>query len=109
MPSGNETIQIIRRPKVDKLSPAPTGEAPEPFDVDNVQVLPRRSLEEGRGWVTVDGWDLWCFTEPEQEILFTDIVKVRGVEYAIEGKPARFDKRGTFKALNIVATRVGSA
>lgn len=107
MPSGNETITIVQKPKVDKLSAPATGEVPE-FDVDNVQVLPRRSFEEGRGWVTIDGWDLWCFTEPETEVMHTDLVRVRGTVYAIEGKPARFDKRGTFKALNIVTKKVGT-
>ncbi len=108
MPSGNETIEIVRRPKVDKLS-TPSSAPPVRFDVDNVQVIPRRSLEEGRGWVTLEGWDLWCFTEPDREILSTDHVVVRGTEYQIDGKPGRFDKRGRFKALNIIATKVVTA
>lgn len=108
MPSGNETVSVVRRAKADKLSPAPTAD-PDGFDLVNCQVVPRRSLEEGRGWVTIEGWDIWCFTEPTREVLASDHIKVRGIEYQIEGKPARFDKRGRFKALNIVAQRIGSS
>lgn len=100
MPKGNETVTVVRQAKVDKLSSAPAGVAPE-FDLEGCQVLPRQSFEEGRGWVNVDGWDVWCFTEPTQEVLYTDQLRVRGDLYQIEGKPARYDKRGRFKALKI--------
>lgn len=108
MPRGNETVTVTRPLKADKLSPTPTG-TPVEFDLTNCQVLPRRSFEDGRGWITIEGWDVWCFTDPGREVLSTDHVKIRGIDYQIEGKPGRFDKRGQFKALNIVAKRVGSS
>ena len=106
MPSGNETVTVIRKPKVDKLSTAAQG-APLEFDLEDCQILPRQAEEDGRGWVTIDGWDIWCFTDPGREVLFSDQVRVRGVVYAVEGRPARYDKRGTFKALLVKAMRAG--
>ena len=107
MASGNEVVTVVRTTKVDKLS-TPAAGPPDEFDLVNCQVLPRRALEEGRGWVSIDGWEVWCFTDPAREVLHTDQVRIRGVLYSVEGKPARFDKRGKFKALSIVAAKAST-
>lgn len=107
MPSGTETVTVIRKPKVDKLTPA-SGTTPEEFDLEGCQLLPRRAQEEGQGWVSVDGWEVWCFKNPGREILFSDQIRIRGDLYSIEGTPSVYDKRGTFKALQVTTKRVGS-
>lgn len=105
MPRGTETVTVVRKPKATKLGPVDST-PPVEFDLEGCQVLPGQTFEQGRGWVTVDGWDVWVLEQPEQEPVSTDHVVVRGETFAIEGRPARFDKRGQFRALQIKARRV---
>lgn len=107
MPSGNETVTVVRKAKVDKLS-STAGAPPVEFDLEGCQVLPRQAEEAGRGWITLDGWDVWCFVDPGREVLYTDQVRIRGDLYSVEGRPAVYDKRGTFKALLVKATKAGA-
>lgn len=107
MAKGNETVTVVRPARVDKLSTAPAGEPPT-FQLENCQLIPRATKEDGGGWVNIGGWEIWCFTEPSQPVLHTDRVVVRGKTLELEGEPARFDKRGRFKALKLTTVAVTS-
>lgn len=99
MPSGVEEIVRIRKAKVDRLKPQPATE-PDERTFGNCQEVPRASYEEGRGWVGIGGYDIYCF-DPECDVTRTDEVRFRGVTYRVDGDPQRFTKRGRFKAVLI--------
>lgn len=99
MPTGVETITRVRKPKVDRLK-TPTVEPVPNEDFTSCQEVPRASQEEGRGWVGIGGFDIYCFDEA-CDVIGTDQVIFRGKTYNVDGEPQRFVKRGRFKAVLI--------
>lgn len=103
---GTRTIKVIRTPRVDRLADPPVGSPPE-HDVEGCVVLPRTSLEEGKGWVVVDG--RMVIAPYGSDILASDQVSVDGVTWDVDGEPGDYEnKRGKPKATILYLKRLGS-
>lgn len=100
---GVDTITVIRKAKVDRLSSAPAGPAPE-HDVTGCAILPRTSFEQGKGWVIVEGRQV--IAPYDADVLATDQVRVEGLVWEVDGEPGRYAKRGKGKACIFYLTRV---
>jgi hypothetical protein len=85
-------------------------------------ILPRQVEEEGRGWVTIEGWDIYILpssrvkpdAEPERayadgDILATDQIRVDGELWQVDGPPAGYDKGTQRKATVVKVKKVGAA
>ena len=103
---GSRTITVIRAPKVDRLSTAPAGAAPE-HDVPGCVVLPRTSHEEDRGWVIVEG--RMIIAPHDSDVLADDKVRVDDVVWDVDGEPGDYEnKRGVGKATIFYLKRLGT-
>lgn len=97
MPTGHETIEIHAAPERDRNGDA-IGPAPAPVTVEGCITWPKRSLEEGRGWVTIDGLDLYLppgVPVPAAE----DQVLARGGTWSVDGEPAVYNEKGAIVSL----------
>lgn len=101
---GSETVIIVPQVVVDRLRPS--GEvADPPRKLEGCHVIPRASTEIGRGFVGIDGFDVYYFgTKPGPAR--TDHLTVRGEEHTIEGTSRDFIIKGRRKALIITTKRV---
>lgn len=97
-----ERITVKPQVKVDRLRDPEGAAAPEPFDVPRCKVWPRSSHEEGKGWITIDGFNV--FTPPGYDIPASALIVLRGETWSVVGNPGVYDK-GTL----ITLKRVGSA
>jgi hypothetical protein len=97
---GDETIHVIRKPKVDKLKPAsgPTEE----FDVDDCFVIPRSSNETEGGWVQLSGYTV--VAPGGTDVRADDQITVRGEVHSVIGKPGLY-RKGRKSYLFITAAR----
>lgn len=103
---GTRTVRVIRKTKVDRLSTAPAGAAPE-HDIEGCAVAPRTSHEEGRGWVIVEG--RMVVAPYGADVLATDQVKVDGETWDVDGAPGDYEtKRGKGKATVFYLKRQGT-
>jgi hypothetical protein len=103
---GSRTIIVVRKPKVDRLSTAPAGAAPE-HPVEGCAVLPRTSHEEERGWVIVEG--RMVIAPYGADVLATDLVRVDGETWEVDGEPGDYEnKRGKGKATILYLKRLGT-
>lgn len=103
---GSRTITVVRKAKVDRLSSAPAGAAPE-HDVVGCVVLPRTSHEEERGWVVVEG--RMIIAPYGADVLATDLVRVDGETWEVDGAPGDYEnKRGKGKATILYLKRQGT-
>lgn len=103
---GSRTIMVVRKAKVDRLSSAPAGDAPE-HPVTGCAVLPRTSHEEERGWVIVEGRTI--IAPYGSDVLATDLVKVDGETWEVDGAPGDYEnKRGKGKATIFYLKRQGA-
>ena len=103
---GSRTITVIRKPRVDRLSSAPTGAAPE-HNVVGCAVLPRTSHEEDRGWVVVEG--RMVIAPYGADVLASDQVSVDGVTWDVDGEPGDYeDKKARGKATIFYLKRLGT-
>lgn len=116
MADGARSLTVIRTPRVDKLSPAPTG-TPLQHAVTKVDILPRQNYEVERGWVSVEGYDVWLRkasrvdgrTYTDGDILGTDTVKLDdGTTWSIDGPPSRYDKGKITKGIKLQLKRYGT-
>jgi hypothetical protein len=119
MATGARTITVIRSPHVDKLAPKPTGEVPE-VDITKVVILPRQNYEVERGWVTVEGWDIYILPTSkvqaddgprrfaDGDILSTDTIRIDGVVWSVDGVPAPYDKGKVRKATKVQVKKYGA-
>jgi len=102
---GSRTITVVRKPKVDRLA-TDTGTATE-HDIEGCAVLPRTSLEEGKGWVIVDGRTV--IAPFGSDVLSGDRVEVDGKIWDVDGEPGDYeDKRGKGKATIFYLKRLGT-
>lgn len=105
MAKGNETITVVRKPRVDKLKP--TSGVEQRFDIEGCIVWPRAAVEEGRGWIQKAGQNV--FAPAGSDIRPDDEVIVRGLRYSVEGIPGDFrSRRGKRKGLLVNLERVGA-
>lgn len=103
---GSRTVRVIRKPKVDRLSDAPAGPAPE-HDIKGCVVMPRTSHEEERGWVIVEG--RMVVAPFKSDVLSTDQVRVDGETWEVDGEPGDYeDKRSRGKATIFYLKRLGT-
>lgn len=103
---GKRTITVVRKPKVDRLSDTPAGEAVE-HQIAGCVIAPRTSFEEGRGWVIVEG--LMVVAPYDSDILADDRVRVETGEplWNVGGEPGNYeDKKARGKATIFYLTRV---
>lgn len=104
---GERTIRVIRAPKVDRLKGDAAG-PPSEHDIEGCAVVPRSSMEEGKGWVTVDGW--MVAAPYGADVLSTDKVRYDGVVWEVDGTPGDYEtKKARGKATLIYLKRLGSA
>lgn len=105
---GSETIRVRRAVKVDRLSEAPAGAAPE-HDVEDCVVLPRSSNEADKGWTIVEG--KMVIAPYGADVTEDDQVRVPDDPhwYEVDGVPGAYkDKRARGKAVIIYLKRQGT-
>jgi len=117
MPTGARTATRIRKPKVDKLSPTPTGPAAT-LPMTGLIILPREAFEQGRGWVTYEGWDIFVLPSSrvgdpprayaDGDVVASDLLEIDGTNWQVDGPPAPYDKGSARKATRIRVKRVGT-
>lgn len=115
MATGDRTITVVRRPRRDKLSTA-ASVAPTETTITGVAILPRQTFEVNQGWVTVEGYDIWVLSSSsvgdpgrgyeQGDIVSSDFIRIDGVEWQVDGEPARYTKRGSFAGAKIQVKRV---
>jgi hypothetical protein len=102
---GRRTITVIRAPKVDRLSedePTPTE-----HDIDGCAVLPRTSFEQDRGWVVVEGRQI--FAPYGADVLADDKVRVDDAVWEVDGAPGDYeDRKARGKATILYLKRLGT-
>lgn len=91
MAAARETVTVVRTPKVDRLKPGPAAE-PAEHDLKRSLVLPRQAYELGRGWVQVDGFDI--FAKAGSDVVAKDQLRVRGEIHEVDGVAVYPVKRG---------------
>jgi hypothetical protein len=110
---GSETVHVIRKAKVDRLSSA-TSTSSE-HDVEGCVVLPRlasgaqNSSEQGKGWVIVEG--KMIIAPFGSDVLADDAVTLVGdsVQWQVDGPPGPYkNKRGRGKATIFYLKRLGT-
>lgn len=105
---GKRTITVIRKAKVDRLSTTPAPDAVE-HDIPGCAILPKATLEEGKGWVVTD--DMQVFAPYGADIQADDLVLIPGDPKAwnVEGTPADYEnKHAIGKATLVTLTRTGA-
>lgn len=123
MATGDTTITVVRRPKKDKLSTASSTD-PASFTIEAVSVVPRQALETDRGWINLEGYDIWVLPtssvhdDPDDptagreyaddDVLSSDVITINGREWQVDGPDAYFTKRGSFAGAKIQVKRLGS-
>lgn len=122
MAEGARTATRIRTVRRDKLDPTPAG-ADDKIYLSGLVVLPRQFFEQGKGWVTVDGYDIYVLATsrvqavaggPKRpyrpgDVKADDRLEIDGDTWEIEGNPADYEKGRTRKATLIRVKRVGAA
>lgn len=121
MPTGARTATRVRTAKIDKLSRTPAAAAAE-LPMSGLIILPRQQEEEGRGWVTIEGFDVYILpssrVKPDGEparayadgdILASDQLRIDGTLWQVDGPPAGYDKGTTRKATLVKVMKVGAA
>jgi len=103
---GSETVTVKPQVKVDRLR-NPSGTAPEPYDIKGCFIWPRASLEEGKGWVTVEG--LQVFAPAGSVVPASARVNARGEDYEVDGVPGDYRMHGRQRGILITLKRVGSS
>jgi len=103
---GSETITVKPQVKVDRLRDS-TAAAPASYTIAGCIVWPRSAQEEGKGWVQIDGQNVFC--PPGSVVPATARVVLRGEEYEVDGTPGDYQMHGRSKGLLVVLVRVGSA
>ena len=122
MAAGARTATRIRPVRRDKLDPTPADEGDRIY-LSGLVVLPRQFFEQGKGWVTIDGHDVYVLAssrvqeEPDGpkrpyrpgDVKADDQLEIDGDTWEIEGNPADYEKGRTRKATLIRVKRVGAA
>jgi len=103
---GEETVTVIREPKVDRLDDPAQG-PPAEHDIEGCEVIPRSALEDGKGWVIVEG--RMVAAPYGSDVLGTDKVRVDGVVWEVDGEPGHYAKKGKGKATIFYLKRQGAA
>lgn len=101
MAAVRETVTVVRAAKVDRLSTEPTPAAAE-HDLERSIVLPRQAYELDRGWVQVDGFDI--FVKAGSDVVAKDQLRVRGEIHEVDGVAVYPVKRGL--GIKVSTTRV---
>lgn len=87
---GERTVVVVREPKVDRLSDPAQGPAAE-HDIEGCAVIPRASNEEGKGWVTIEGW--MVIAPYGSDVLSTDKVRYDSKVWDVDGEPGDYENR----------------
>lgn len=120
MSSGARTAVRIRTVRRDKLDPTPAGDEDRLY-LSGLVILPRSFYEQGKGWTTVDGHDVYILPSSRvQEVVggpkrayrpgdikASDELEIDGEIWEIEGSVAEYEKGRTRKATLIRISRVG--
>lgn len=102
---GSETITVIRKAKVDRLSDATS--ASSQHEIEGCVVLPRTSHEEDKGWTIVEGKQV--VAPFGADIQSDDQVDYEGVRWDVDGAPGPYRKKnGLGKATIFYLKRLGS-
>lgn len=89
---GKRTIVVIREPKVDRLKGDAQGPAPE-HEVAGCAVLPRSAMEEGKGWVIIEG--RMVVAPYGADVKGTDKVRIKGetTVWEVDGEPGDYENK----------------
>lgn len=102
---GSETVTVIRKIKVDRLSDDAIG-PPAEVDIEGCVILPRVSAETDKGWVVVEG--KMVVAPFKSDVLATDQVRYDGDLYEVDGAVGDYrNKRGRGKVTIFYLTRQG--
>lgn len=103
---GKRTVVVVRQARVDRLKGDAAG-PPDEHDIDGCAVVPRSSNEQGKGWITVEGW--MVIAPYGADVLSTDQVRYDGKLWDVEGDPGDYEtKRARGKATIFYLARLGS-
>lgn len=104
---GTRTVTVVRKPKVDRLAAPAAGAATE-HDIEDCSVLPRTSFEQDKGWVVVEGRQV--FAPYDADVLADDKIRLDdGTVWNVDGEPGRYEnKRGRAKACIFYLKRLGT-
>ena len=124
---GSRTIQVVRVPKVDRLSPTPTfggyasplvpynsglpynadGQDVPTHLVEGCAILPRTSFEREKGWVIVAGRTV--IAPYGSDVLSDDQVRIDSLLWDVDGEPGDYeDRKGRGKAMIFYLKRLGT-
>jgi len=104
---GERTVTVIREPKVDRLDDPAQG-PPAEHDIEGCAIAPRSAMEEGKGWIIVEG--RMVVAPFDADVKGTDKVRVDGVVWEVDGEPGDYEtKRGKGKATIFYLKRQGAA
>lgn len=99
---GKETVAILPQRTRDRHGD-PVGDAPEEILVRGAMTWPRTSNEDGRGWVTVDGLNVYL---PRGSVLPgpKDQMRARDEVWDVDGTPADYQAKGAIVTLKKAGT-----
>jgi hypothetical protein len=103
MAAVRETVTVVRTPKVDRLKPSPAA-APAEHDLERCVILPRQAYELDRGWVQVDGYDI--FAKAGSDVEAKDQLRVRGEIHEVDAVAVYPVKRGL--GVKVSTTRISA-
>lgn len=120
MATGDQTVTVVRTPRRDKLSSASSTD-PVTFDITDVSVVPRQGIETERGWINIEGYDIWVLPTStvvlsddtrrqyqDDDVVSSDFITIRGDEWQVDGPDAYFTKKGSFAGAKIQVKRTGT-
>jgi len=121
MAKGFRTATRVRKARADRLDPQPVGE--DKLYLSGLIILPRQAYEAGRGWYTVEGWDIYVMPTSrvaaapggqkrkweDGDVVSTDVLVIDGERWQVDGPIAPFDKGHVRKATRIQVKKVGGS
>lgn len=124
MARGARTATRVRKARTGKLT-SPPASVPEEIELQGLIILPRQTYEHGQGWITIDGWVIYVLpssrvipnaAQPtvtrgyeDGDIVHTDLLRIDGETWQVDGRPAPYDKGTKRKATEIKVKRVSSS
>lgn len=122
MATGARTAVRIRPEQRSRFDRDPEGEGEKIF-LSGLVVLPRQFYEEGKGWVTIEGRDVYVLASSRvqetedgpkrayrvDDVKADDQLELDGELWEVEGPPADYEKGRTRKASLVRIKRIGAS
>lgn len=101
MAGNTETVTVVRPVGRDAFGDPLPGTPPE-HDIEDALFAPGPSREPGFTSNTVEADGTIYFTDPEADVLATDLLRIRGDLYSVIGKPQKWLEEGLVVAVRRV-------